>query len=67
MHKDDWLTQEQRDASILPLVVDNGEITVCGSMSGGADEVGGMPRRISLIRWTADLVEIRADYVQVVR
>lgn len=59
-----WMTKEQRDASVLPMVVDNGEVTVCGIISGGADEVGGMPCRLSLIRWRPDGTEVRADYVQ---
>lgn len=60
-----WLTQEQRDASILPQVVDNGQITVCDSISGGADLVDGMPRRLSLLRFMPDGTELRAVYLQV--
>ena len=71
MAVEDWLTQEQRDASMLPSVTEKGgltqTITVCDMMSGGADEIDGMPRRLSLIRWTVDGSELRADYVQVVK
>lgn len=63
-----WLTTEQRDASILPLVVEKDgetvEVTVCDTISGGERERGGMPRRLSLIRWR-DGVELRANYILV--
>lgn len=46
------------EQSILPLKVEDDEgnlieVTVCDSISGGADEVDGMPRRLTLTRYTA--------------
>ena len=60
------MTQEQIDSSLLPQVTEqDGQtvaVTVCDSMSGGANEIDGMPRRLSLIRWREG-VEMRAVYV----
>lgn len=57
--------------SILPRIAVVGsnevvtEVTLCDSISGGADEIFNMPRRLSLVRYKyidGSLHEFRAEY-----
>lgn len=41
------------------------QVTICSSISGGTDEVNGMPRGLTLVRRAADGSESMASYVQV--
>jgi len=58
--------------SIIPLRVSEtgadgeplSEVIVCDSISGGGEQRGDMPRRLSLRRLKADGTEIRASYEQ---
>lgn len=58
----DLLSDEQGGASILPMVVDNGEVTVCSAIAGGRREIHGMPDSVGLMRWTADGRILMAHY-----
>ena len=41
---------DQYRASVIPMFIDDGEVTICTSMSGGADEHHGMPKELTLLR-----------------
>lgn len=56
------LTEAQARACMLPLVLDDGEVTVCSALSGRADQAANMPRRLTLTRWHADGTRTNADY-----
>lgn len=56
--------QEDKNQSLIPMFVDDGEVTVCDSISGGANEVGGMPRELSLLRTKPNGTEVRQQYIQ---
>lgn len=56
------LTEAQAEASVLPLITDAGQVTVCSAVSGTADEAANMPRRLTLTRWHADASYTSADY-----
>lgn len=57
------LTDEQKNSSVLPHLVDDGTVTICVSISGGADEVLGMPRRLRLQRQAPKYATIYANYL----
>lgn len=54
---------DQYRASVIPMFVDNGEVTTCTSMSGGAQEHHGMPKELTLMRTLNDgAVQRMAQY-----
>lgn len=60
---------EEKSQSRIPIfggwyALHDGEVTVCASISGAADEVGGMPRELSLVRYRPGDREVRQYYVQ---
>ena len=59
--------QEVKQQSVLPLLVgdDNEltEVTLCTSISGGRNEINGMPAELTLLRETIEGTIIRARYI----
>lgn len=54
---------DQYRASVIPMFIDNGEVTICASMSGGAQEHRGMPKELTLMRILDDgAVQRMAQY-----
>lgn len=49
------LEEFEKETSVLPMLVEDNdeeleEVIVCSSISGGADYIGNMPKRLELVR-----------------
>lgn len=68
--KKDKLIEFEEKTSVLPMLISEtgdpneplGEIIVCSGISGGADCVDKMPRRLTLVRKLVNGEEYKAEY-----
>ncbi len=59
------MDREQLDrASILPMHIDDGSSIICVSVSGGADYLNGVPRRLCLLLSTPGEDDVLTWYEQ---